>query len=233
MPIDLRLLTSKDDVKGCIVLIPAGSLEQHCNLPIGTDCLIAEKLAWKACESFESVQKFMKCVVTPPLCYGFSPEWKPTAGTISLSLFTFSQLLREIIVSLAKWGFERIVVFNAHAGNSNIISSTLSELSSELKEKVLAQIDYWKCFEANLGHGSFLERYLLEELKISFTLREENCRTAKVSKVPGLKIFTRGKEVPEIIPSDFKSIDLKSLLNCLVEKLKLISKISFEEHYVS
>jgi len=224
MPLDLRLITATYNPRPSdIVVVPVGSIEQHCNLPIGTDCLIAEKLAWTVCDIFENENK-SKCIVSPPICYAFSPEWARSPGTISLSLETFHKLASDIVNGLVSWGFKRIVLFNAHGGNSNIIASVLAELSSNLKspDVILAQIDYWRCTGINLGHASHIELELLRNLGID--LKQEGskvtCLTATTSSRPGLRLFTMPSNNLEVLESGDKYLDVELLVKCIVKNIE-------------
>jgi creatinine amidohydrolase len=73
---DAGALADRDDVVG---LIPTGALEQHGpHLPLGTDFLIAERLARAVAESVP-----VPVVVTPVLAAGLSDHHVAFPGTAS------------------------------------------------------------------------------------------------------------------------------------------------------
>ncbi len=235
MPKDLREVNAREKIDDVLLLIPIGSIEQHCSLPVGTDCLIAERLSWMLCRTFE--EKYdKKCIIAPPLCYAFSPEWSTTPGTISLSLRTFSDLIKEIIKSLARWGFREIILLNGHAGNSSPLTSILSEITNLFEKRIkTALIDYWRCLDIDIGHANTVESRILEYLGFKTKhMGDIKCLEAKTSNFRGLKIFTKGSGSLEKITSEKKEdINLTKIINCLVNALLYFeNKITVSEHYL-
>jgi creatinine amidohydrolase/Fe(II)-dependent formamide hydrolase-like protein len=237
MPLDLRKVSASENVEKSLVVIPVGSMEQHCDLPVGTDCLIAEALSWRTCNYIEKIEN-IRCFIAPPICYGYSPEWKRSWGTISLELKTFSNLLKDVIKGLIKWGFKKIVILNAHGGNSNIISAVLSEIVSEIQENeiTLAQVDYWKVAGFKLGHGDLIERSILKQLLNIEIDNEIKCDQAKISEIPGLKIFTKGSKRLEILEVENEgskvSINLDYIIVKLSDAFRKILSVDTKDHYI-
>lgn len=95
------------------VLFPVGSVEQHGHhLGVGADWIQADAIAHRVGE---------KCgaLVLPTLCYGVSGHHKEFTGTLTLSTETYSQVVYEILKSLARYGVRRVVFMNGHGGNTN------------------------------------------------------------------------------------------------------------------
>lgn len=93
-----------------IVLIPAGSTEQHGHhMPLGTDHLIAERLAAEVAEKLD-------CIVAPTIPYGISSEHRQFPGTVWISFESFRMILTDICRSLGRHGAKKIVLVNAHGG---------------------------------------------------------------------------------------------------------------------
>lgn len=92
-------------------VVPLGSTEEHAYLSLGVDNILAERVAAEAAEPLE-------VPVFPPLNYGLTPYFLAYPGTVSLSLETYARVLREVLESLARTGFRRILFVNGHGGNA-------------------------------------------------------------------------------------------------------------------
>jgi creatinine amidohydrolase len=92
-------------------VLPIGSTEQHAYLSLGTDAILAERVAVEAAEP-------IGVAVFPVVAYGMTPYFMAYPGTITLSETTYFSMLAEILNSLAQHGFKRIVVVNGHGGNT-------------------------------------------------------------------------------------------------------------------
>lgn len=91
-----------------VVLIPVGSTEQHgLHLPLGTDTMIAMKIAEDAAKKTESL-------VVPPLYFGWSPHHLALCGSISIRAEILTELLYDIFSSLAEHNFKKFIVVNGH-----------------------------------------------------------------------------------------------------------------------
>jgi creatinine amidohydrolase len=90
------------------ILIPVGSVEQHgLHLPVGTDSMVAIKLAEEAAQSSNAI-------VTPPLWFGWSPHHLALPGTISIRAEVLIELIYDVFASLATHGCNRFIVINGH-----------------------------------------------------------------------------------------------------------------------
>jgi creatinine amidohydrolase/Fe(II)-dependent formamide hydrolase-like protein/7-cyano-7-deazaguanine synthase in queuosine biosynthesis len=98
-----------------IALLPVGSTEQHGpHLPVGTDAFDAEYLARRVAEACSSP----KPLVLPLIPYGVSYHHGDFKGTLSISNATLSSLVYEIGMSAAQNGISKLVIVNAHGGNT-------------------------------------------------------------------------------------------------------------------
>jgi creatinine amidohydrolase len=118
-----------------IVLVPVGSTEQHGPAgPLGVDTYVATML----CEDV-ATQRGLVCA--PPLWYGDSSHHNGFPGTISLRPETLIALVRDVCRSLARHGFDRIVLVNGHKGsNLPALTSAVRVLHEEELPSVLFAI---------------------------------------------------------------------------------------------
>jgi creatinine amidohydrolase len=93
------------------IVLPLGSTEQHAYLSLGTDAILAERVAVEAAEP-------LGVPVLPVLAYGISPYFLAYPGSVSLRVDTYVAVVRDILDSLAIGGFRRILIVNGHGGNA-------------------------------------------------------------------------------------------------------------------
>ncbi|MDX1645672.1 MAG: creatininase family protein [Longimicrobiales bacterium] len=92
-------------------VLPLGSIEQHAYVSLATDSILAERVALEAAEP-------LRIPVFPVQSYGVSPYFMAYPGTVTLSAATYERVVEEILASVGRHGFRRIVVVNGHGGNS-------------------------------------------------------------------------------------------------------------------
>ncbi len=92
-------------------VVPLGSCEQHAYMSLLTDAILAERVAVEAAEP-------LGVPVFPTLPYGVSPYFLGYPGTVALKLETYLAVIRDILDSVARHGFRRILLVNGHGGNS-------------------------------------------------------------------------------------------------------------------
>src|ERR1700739_3349410 len=84
-------------------VLPIGSTEQHAYLRMGTDSILAERIAVEAAEP-------LGVPVFPVLSYGITPYFMAYPGTISLRIETFLAVLKDVLDAIASHGFCRILL---------------------------------------------------------------------------------------------------------------------------
>ncbi len=92
-------------------VLPLGSTEQHAYLSLTVDAILAERLA-------EEVAAPLGVPVFPVQSYGITPYFTAFPGTVSLRMETYVHLVRDILDSLARAGFRKILLLNGHGGNA-------------------------------------------------------------------------------------------------------------------
>lgn len=120
-----------------IIIFPVGSTEQHGPAgPLGVDSYAAIMLA-------EDAAKKAGVLVTPPLWFGDSPHHLDFPGTISLRTETLVAVAKDVICSLARNGFKKIIAVNGHKGTNiaGLTTACRSLHQYELPDVLIALVD--------------------------------------------------------------------------------------------
>lgn len=104
------------------VVIAFGATEQHGpHLPLATDALIGDHLAFLVAER-------LGAFLAPTVRIGCSEHHLAFPGTLSLSEATFHEVVADIVRSLARGGFGRVVLLPTHGGNFRPLACALELL---------------------------------------------------------------------------------------------------------
>ncbi|HEV2275586.1 MAG TPA: creatininase family protein [Acidobacteriaceae bacterium] len=124
------------DKEKTLLVLPTAAIEQHGHhLPLATDTLINNLLLGKA---LEKLPEESPVYALEPVCYGKSNEHLGFPGTLSLSSGTFMAVLRDIGASVAASGFQRLVLYNTHGGNSSLVDVMARDLRAEFGLRTFA-----------------------------------------------------------------------------------------------
>ena len=119
-----------------LLVLPTAAIEQHGHhLPLATDTLINNLLLGHA---LEKLPPEMPVYALPPVCYGKSNEHIGFPGTLSVSASTFMAVLRDLGSSIAKAGFQKLVLYNTHGGNTSLIDVMARDLRAEFGLRTFA-----------------------------------------------------------------------------------------------
>lgn len=111
-----------------VVIVPTGSVEQHGpHNPMDVDVVGPLHVAIRAALAIND----FPAIVTPPVWSGFAHYNMGFAGTISLRMETYRNLLLDICRSIYANGFPRIVFINGHGGNQAPNAAVKHEISQE------------------------------------------------------------------------------------------------------
>jgi creatinine amidohydrolase len=108
------------------VMIPLGSLEQHGHhLPLFVDTIQVTAIAERAERELKD-----DVLLLPTLWLGSSHHHIDFAGTISVPLSLYTQMIQSVARCVLGHGFRRIFFFNGHGGNEIPASQALNELAA-------------------------------------------------------------------------------------------------------
>lgn len=128
------------DKEDALVVLSLGAVEQHgYHLPVMTDALIGEETLTRV---FTKIKPETNIWMLPPISYGKSNEHLGIPGTISLSANTLQSIIIDIAESLKLSGFRRLMLFNTHGGNADLINVVAREIRIRTGLMVFSMMPY-------------------------------------------------------------------------------------------
>ena len=107
------------------IIIPIGSTEQHGpNGLVGTDAICAEVFAHKVGEAADAL-------VAPTISVGMAQHHLAFPGSMTLRPSTLIAVIRDMVASLSRHGFDRFFFLNGHGGNVATVTAAFSEIYAE------------------------------------------------------------------------------------------------------
>jgi creatinine amidohydrolase len=117
------------------VVIAFGATEQHGpHMPLATDALIGDHLARLVADELDAF-------VAPTVRVGCSSHHLDFPGTLSVSDHTFHSLVADLVGSLARGGFRRVVLLPTHGGNFAPLAAALERLDPPPEIEISALTD--------------------------------------------------------------------------------------------
>lgn len=141
-------------------VLPIGSVEQHGYLSLCVDMILAEKVAVDAAEP-------LGVPVFPAVPYGMTPYFSAFPGTVTLRASTYMALVEDILDSLHRAGFRRIVVVNGHGGNGPVLG-LIKEWIVRRGDARVKFHEWWKAprtwaktvaIDPEASHASWMENF--------------------------------------------------------------------------
>ncbi len=111
---------------GMVAILPVGAVEQHGpHLPVCVDAAINAGIVARA---VALMPPDMPVLVLPMMPVGKSNEHMAYPGTLTLSYETLARLWIEIGESVRRAGCRKLIIFNAHGGQPQVIDIVCREL---------------------------------------------------------------------------------------------------------
>jgi len=141
-------------------ILPIGSTEQHAQLSLCVDMILAEKVAVDAAEP-------LNIPVFPVMPYGLAPYFNGYPGTICLRVETLMAVMRDVLASLRRAGFRKILIVNGHGGN-NPVGGLAQELMSEYGDTSIKFHNWWNApatwakiqsIDSTGSHANWMENF--------------------------------------------------------------------------
>lgn len=96
------------------VILPVGATEEHGpHLPTFTDTI-------EALETARAVAQRRDVFLAPPVHYGVCRSTRGFPGTITVSHDALRAYVKDLLISFAESGFERVLILTGHAGSQHI-----------------------------------------------------------------------------------------------------------------
>jgi creatinine amidohydrolase len=124
------------DMRGVVALLPVAAVEQHGpHLPVRVDAAINAGILRRALELLPAEATLL---VLPALVVGKSNEHLAFPGTLSLSYETLGRVWQEMAESVHRAGCRKIIFFNSHGGQPQLIDIVCRELRVRLNMLAVA-----------------------------------------------------------------------------------------------
>ncbi len=152
------------DTTNIVAVLPVGAVEQHGpHLPVRVDAAINEAIVARA---VAMMQDTTPVLVLPAQAIGKSNEHIGYPGTLSLSHDTLINAWLDIGASVHRAGIERLLIFNSHGGQPQIVDIVCRELRvrygmlavGTMWSRITPKSDLFDAHELTHGiHGGELE----------------------------------------------------------------------------
>ena len=106
-----------------VVIIPLGAItkEHGPHLPLNNDWIMAEYLTRRVAEQ-------VPAIILPTIQYSYYPSFIEYPGSVSLSLETSKNIVKEICVSLSRYGVNKFYVLNTGISTIDALKQAQEEL---------------------------------------------------------------------------------------------------------
>jgi creatinine amidohydrolase len=117
------------------VVLPIGTIEAHGAACLGTDVFIPVDISEYVCDKFNFI-------LAPPIWYGITRSLLDYAGSLTIEPDNLQFYVMDILRSLHRHKFDKVIIMNGHGGNNSVLKDCASIAFRELNLKV-AVIHWW------------------------------------------------------------------------------------------
>ena len=180
-----------------VCILPLGVLEKHSeHLPLGTDYLIGHRVACLAAEREPAV-------VFPPFYFGQIYEARCFPGTFTVAPGLLLELLQSVLDEIGRNGFKKIILFNAHGGNTHFLRFLAQSQLWEQKPYTLYMPTQWLSPEAEkqwvaMRSTDYGGHACEEETSLVLGIHPELVKMDRVPEQPGAPPGTDGFAAPHL-----------------------------------
>ena len=148
------------------IVLPLGCTEQHAFLSLATDSILAERVSVEAAEP-------LGIPVLPALPYGLTPTFVAFPGSPTLRLETLLWVVQDLLDSLHRQRFRRILVVNGHGGNDPVAGAVAEWAAAHPDSQALFH-SWWnapgvweivKAIDPDASHASWMENFAWTRLE--------------------------------------------------------------------
>ena len=141
-------------------VLPIGSTEQHAQLSLCVDMILAERVSVEAAAP-------LGIPVYPAVPYGIAPYFSAYPGSVTLRVETLLALVRDLIASFRRSGFRRVLLVNGHGGNQPV-AALAQEMMLDWPEMTVRWHQWWNAprtwaevqrIDPLGSHASWLENF--------------------------------------------------------------------------
>jgi creatinine amidohydrolase len=141
-------------------ILPIGSTEQHAQLSLSVDSILAERVAVEAAEP-------LGVPVFPVMPFGLAPYFVAFPGTVSLRVETLLAVVRDVIASVHHSGFRRVLIVNGHGGNAPV-GALAQELMAKYPDMSIKFHNWWNApktwaevqnIDTSGSHANWMENF--------------------------------------------------------------------------
>ena len=166
-----------------VVILPFGSVEDHGpHLPLDTDNLFAWEISVAAASGIPD-----KVLVLPLIPYGYEEHHMDFPGPINIDPFHLIDFLTDVAKSVARHGFEKILIVNSHGSNASLadiaarrVTLETSALCALVNTWVLARKEIGELRESTFPGG--ISHACEYETSLYLHLAENKVRKQKIAK---------------------------------------------------
>ncbi len=133
--------------RSTVVVATFGAMEQHGpHLPLETDALIGREIARRL-----DIACGHRLLVLPTQWLGLSLHHMSFSGTVTASVETYLAMASEIVGSIARAGFRKILVINSHGGNVSALDLVLTKCREMYPSTRIVGVTYWNAAASELS----------------------------------------------------------------------------------